>query len=388
MGLLGLSLSVGALNGLVLALLLWRSAAPGHANRTLAVLVFLLAIRLIPYILGYAGFYDDAPWLTFFPFDFSFLYGPLFWRYLYQTTYQRAPLNWRWHMVPVVTQLAYWIVCFMLPLEIKWSWYSTVHLDYVAPIGAAIALCSASMYLWAGGVLATRYQHWLDGNVANRDEARLVALKTLIAAFGLALVIAWSFAWISWFVVPLNYFARYPLMLVFALLTYALALVGWRSGAVHYPVFADASEPASSSAEAGSTTRYAEQARLWRSRVVDAGWWRDESLDLATLAAHLSTSPRTLSRTLSQGMGQNFRDFIGRIRVESVAAALHDRDNELSILDLALAAGFNSKASFNRMFLAVTGLTPSAYRRRARAERVNNRQLPRVAPNATTTDRE
>ena len=38
------------------------------------------------------------------------------------------------------------------------------------------------------------------------------------------------------------------------------------------------------------------------------------------------------------------------------------RDDDL--LDLALEAGFSSKASFNRAFRSAMGVTPSDYRRR------------------------
>ncbi|MET3709968.1 AraC-like DNA-binding protein [Sphingomonas trueperi] len=37
--------------------------------------------------------------------------------------------------------------------------------------------------------------------------------------------------------------------------------------------------------------------------------------------------------------------------------------SKADLLDLAMEAGFSSKASFNRAFLATFGATPSAYRR-------------------------
>ncbi|MET0398971.1 MAG: helix-turn-helix transcriptional regulator, partial [Longimicrobiaceae bacterium] len=124
--------------------------------------------------------------------------------------------------------------------------------------------------------------------------------------------------------------------------------------------------------------RYADSAR-----VAEAGWWRDEELTLAALARHLGTSPRTLSRALNEGLGQSFNEFVNRMRVDAVAAELRDPARRRDLLAIALDAGFSSKASFNRAFRAYTGTTPSEFRRRAEAERLNARQCAPPAESAT-----
>ena len=59
-----------------------------------------------------------------------------------------------------------------------------------------------------------------------------------------------------------------------------------------------------------------------------------------------------------------FSAFINGLRCEAVAAAI-DAGSQKDLLDLALDAGFSSKASFNRAFQAVYQVTPSAYRHAA-----------------------
>ena len=49
------------------------------ANRWLAALLALLAMRVVVYVIGYAGFYDAYPWLSFAPFDLALCFGPLLW---------------------------------------------------------------------------------------------------------------------------------------------------------------------------------------------------------------------------------------------------------------------------------------------------------------------
>lgn len=386
MGPLSLSLAIGAANGVALSLLVAFSARRRRANLALAVLIALLALRLGPYILGYAGAYDSHRWLTFLPFDLSFAYGPLLWIYVRTLTDGTAPPRWRLHLAPAAIQLAYWLVSFALPMDSKWAWYTGGHLGVVAPIGAALGLASAGAYLVASWRVAGRYQHWLDGAFANRDEARLQTLRVLLAAFAVTLAVAAGFAITSWFIVPLDYFARFPLMVAFAGLSYALGLQGWRNASLEYPPYRPALDtvvdpPMAAPAPA---VDYAAQGEAWRARTVQAGWWREETLDLAGLARKLGASPRTLSRVLSEGVNQTFREFIGRIRVEAVARALADPANTDPILQIALAAGFNSKASFNRAFQAFHGMTPSAWRRQARDQGLKIRQSAvEAAPAAT-----
>lgn len=375
---LSVTLAIGAVNGIALALLLAFTAGNRRANRVLAVLIALLALRLGPYILGFAGAYDAHRWLTFLPFDFAFAYGPLLWIYVRLLTTGHAPAQWRWHLAPVVVQASYWLVCFALPLGAKWDWYTGGHLQVVAPVGAALGLMSVALYLYSAYRDADRYRIWLDSRFANRDDARLWGLRLLLLAFAVTLVVATGFAMTTWFITPLDYFDRFPLMVVFGVLTYALGLLGWRNAATVYvhpasEAAVDVAEPAPS---VEAPNAYLAQAEAWRTALITSGWWRYEALDVASLAEKLGTSPRTLSRTLSEGLGQNFRELVGRIRVDAVAEALDDVSNDAPILTLAMNAGFNSKASFNRAFLTYRGVTPSAYRQRAAKTGLKNRQSP------------
>lgn len=382
MGTLSWTLAIGAANGILLSLLVWFTAPRQVSSRLLAILITLLAIRLGPYILGYAGAYDAHPWLTFFPLDFSFAFGPLLWMYVHALTHGKLPASWEVHLAPVGLQALYWVVCFLLPLEAKWQWYTGLHLHVVAPIGAAGGLISAAAYLLASWRAANRYKHWLDRRFANKDEARLGGLRLLLVAFGISLAVTSGFAIVSWVITPLDYFARFPLMIVFALLTYTLGLVGWKHASVEFPfITGDAVQdpPIPVEAQAAPEHPYREQAERWRERFIISGWWREPDLDLAGVAEKLATTPRTLSRTLSEGLGQNFREFIGRIRIEAAAKLLADPAETRSILQLAFEVGFNSKASFNRAFQLYCGKTPTEFRKNAENHGLISRQTTHLA---------
>lgn len=92
--------------------------------------------------------------------------------------------------------------------------------------------------------------------------------------------------------------------------------------------------------------------------------WLENDLTLASLAERAQMSPHHLSQLLNEHIGKNFFDYINELRVREVQRCLRDSQYaETPVLDIALAAGFNSKAAFNAAFKKFTGTTPGAYRR-------------------------
>jgi len=72
-----LLLLVAAANGRLLATLLLLPVGKHPGSKALAALVAAIALRIAPYILGFAGAYDTHPALTFAPFDVTLAWGPL-----------------------------------------------------------------------------------------------------------------------------------------------------------------------------------------------------------------------------------------------------------------------------------------------------------------------
>lgn len=87
-----------------------------------------------------------------------------------------------------------------------------------------------------------------------------------------------------------------------------------------------------------------------------------EDLRLAGLAYELDIEPYQLTRFLNHHLHTTFHDLINRYRIKAAQERLRHAPSE-TILDIAFAVGFNSKASFNRVFRKATGITPSQYRK-------------------------
>lgn len=371
-GAMSIILLLGALYGVLVAAMLWWSARNRLANRFLALLILVIVARLTPYIIGYAGYYDAYPWLSFAPWNFSLAFGPLLFLYVWCLT-RPLPPRWGWHFLPVAIQFVYYCVMFMQPLAFKNDWDERWQGTIIGPIQSLTTFGSLGVYWWLSVVHYRAWQRWLEEHVSDREDQRLEWVRNFLIAFGATLAV-----WMSWeafeaWVVRLNYFQRFPLYAWLAVLVYYLGTEGLRHAQREYsqwlPEPVAANDSVLPTPWPGATVRdWRALGERWREELQREGWWRDPRLSLGKLARKLGTNASHLSRAINEGLGQNFNEMVNRQRVAAVRAVLDEGGSEAQgdLLDIALATGFSSKASFNRSFKAYAGVTPSEYREQAR----------------------
>jgi AraC-like DNA-binding protein len=90
----------------------------------------------------------------------------------------------------------------------------------------------------------------------------------------------------------------------------------------------------------------------------------DNELNLATVAGKLGISIHETSFLINETTKDNFYNFINNYRVEEAKKLLASaKMEELNILGIAFASGFNSKTTFNTTFKKLVGISPSQYSR-------------------------
>jgi AraC-like DNA-binding protein len=343
---------------LALATALLRILQNRVANRTMAALLVVLAGIITPWIIGFAGFYDKWMWLTFAPLQISLAVAPLFYLYAYALVTGGWPANGKWHLAPAAAQLLFYSVSFLLPFDIKMQWAKTASpaIGWISGIGIIAGL---GYYAWASFGLLREYRAAL---VAARSDSHRYTARWLghaIAALGILLVIWTTYLVWDW-LLPLGYTGLMGLYVAIGAFALYLGIEAWRHAALPFPPLATLRATADTLPPPRDWKKLGEQ---WAEKVKSEGWAADPELSLATLARRLGTNTGHLSRAINEGRGVNFSTFINDLRAQQVAAMLAEgRDDDL--LDLALEAGFSSKASFNRAFAASFGMTPSAWRKR------------------------
>jgi len=224
----------------------------------------------------------------------------------------------------------------------------------------ALACGYAGAVLW----LLARYRRRLPEHYASPERRDLRWL-----GWTSAVLLALLFLWI-----PANLFGGWwGVALVVGRLVF-LAVLGWLGmgyarvfvaspEAVLAPPAAPEPEP-EKYARSGmnDATRQLIGERLAK-RMAERRDFLEPDISLSLLAERIGTSSQLLSQYLNDELQQNFFGYVNGLRIAEVQHAMRDPARaHQTILELAVASGFNSKSTFNACFKAATGMTPSAWR--------------------------
>jgi len=104
------------------------------------------------------------------------------------------------------------------------------------------------------------------------------------------------------------------------------------------------------------------QKTVVKSLMEDQKAYLDPELNLSDLARIANMSRGQLSEIINSGFGKNFNDFVNEYRVAAFKNMLkEEKHKQLSLLGIAQECGFNSKATFNRVFKKLTDHSPTEY---------------------------
>jgi AraC-like DNA-binding protein len=172
-----------------------------------------------------------------------------------------------------------------------------------------------------------------------------------------------------------------PLVLGRLITLYFVGWFGLRQTAVFMSPITPQSEPESSADEPSSSDTDPAAQKYARSGMTEAvsqligerleRWvaqkrgYLDPDIKLSDLAECIGTSSQLLSQYLNDVLGLSFFDYINALRVAEIQKMMRDRGNDTrTLLELAFAAGFSSKSTFNTSFKKISGLAPSIWRSR------------------------
>jgi len=98
------------------------------------------------------------------------------------------------------------------------------------------------------------------------------------------------------------------------------------------------------------------------SQVLQNGMFKKPRLTVTDVAQSTGVNVKDISWAINLGSNRNFCDYINSLRIAEVEKRLLAGDSDTSsLLDIALASGFNSKSTFNAVFKKELGKTPSQF---------------------------
>ena len=87
----------------------------------------------------------------------------------------------------------------------------------------------------------------------------------------------------------------------------------------------------------------------------------DSLISLASLSRAIAEKPHSVSQAINQALGTTFYDLVNQHRIADARRLLRDQPDQ-TVLEIALAVGFNAKSTFNTAFKRHTGQTPREFR--------------------------
>jgi AraC-like DNA-binding protein len=354
-------LAIGQAALLIIALLSGRQPEMRTANRLLSALLLIFSAILGHTWIGLQHLYQQYPHSALSIATLGFAVGPLLYLYL-RAMLSAQPLDRRalLHFAPFAAATLAMMPFYLRPAEEKLVWMR--HWDgwpWQLTLAGVVKLAILLLYIRASYRLMRRVP--ADSDLL-RDLRRLMRIWLVSAALS---IVALPMAAMD---VELPLSGDVVDGIALMLFVFATAFTAMRLPLGYRPrQLPPAPAPRYAGKQLSTADRTVFLARLTACMEHEQPY-RNGELTLNNLAAQVAMTPHELSQLINEDAGANFADYLNRHRVEALKHALHDSAQAgASILDLALASGFNSKSAMNRAFKKHTGMTPGEFRSQADA---------------------
>lgn len=379
--------------GIIYSVLLLQKAikTENKSNYWLSFFIFLCSLFIAPWMLGFAGWYDNQPYrdiLFYVPFQHLFFLGPIIFFYtqsLLNPSFKFSK-NEALHLIPGFLYLIYIVSI--------WIYDKFILGDYYFYANGAdkdfdqwyqnLGLVSMIIYFILSIRYYNVYKRLMFQVVSYADSIVFKWIKNYLIAFLIMLLLPILFDIIGYFYPEIkSYQGGWWFFLFFSIVMYYVAITGYSNpinSTIPFktslfdknPILlldsnnADQIEMVIDIEHQTFDAVNSPEIELWKSKIEslirEEKLYQNPELTLTDLAKKLETNASVISRTINQGFQMNFNDCINNYRIEAVKNSFAAGDHKKStLLGIAYDCGFNSKATFNRAFKKNTGKSPKEF---------------------------
>lgn len=342
-----------------------------YSGRWLSAFLFLSAMYITPWMLGmddwyaYDGFRE---FLFFVPFYQFFLLGPVIYFYtlsLLDPSWRLSRKDWV-HFIPAGLYLLYSLVIAVTDLLILEEFYFYADgrdkdLSLWYQISGLIWMI---YYSYRSLVLYQLYRRTIFHEVSFAETITYTWIRRFL--FSLLVIFILRVLFFIFFPGWGSFGDKWWYFFAYSIVVWYISIEGYtyliRSDS--HPGISSVPPPLPKEQPRSQPSELLEAAILEKAFQEDQ-IHRNPGLTISDLAEHLGVSSRMISSTINQTFQKNFNDFVNGYRVDDVKQQLRQGvHHEFTILSIALESGFNSKATFNRVFKKVVGETPAQFARK------------------------
>lgn len=381
-------LILGAIQGIFLSTLLFSKYRHYHANKYLGFLVLFYSLYIFNFMLAEVPvMMKRFPHLLTILSGLPFLFGPLHLIYvgeLTETHLKFARFHW-YHFLPFLIYKIYYLQVFFISAEDLQAVFRQIrlanppfHIIFFSLLVAVIGV----VYMIIALIVFKRYAKKIQNIYSSLEKINLYWLRffTYTAMFVWIVVLSENILNTIGIDVMAFFFLIPVLTSVFV---YATGYIGVFKTEIFEQAevkknlqegheieerrisHEDVKRYQKSGLTESEASGYMEKLKKYMEKERP---FLNPNLTLNDLSQKLDISNHNLSEILNTQLNQNFFAFINQYRIEEVKKYLADKNNDhLTLLSIALDAGFSSKSGFNAIFKKYLNVTPSEYRQSVRA---------------------
>lgn len=359
---------IGILQGVITGILLLHSKKNKRSNKFLALSLFAFCFLSTKPLLHTLHLWDTNMF-RFFPNGLELAISPLI--YFYVKSHVNPNFSFKrkdWlHFIPFFLTQTYAFFVYFSVLETndfseKDAIAENLHFDDIKQLDDYLLLIALILYLFYGYRELTKYKKWLDNTTSDNTFPDFGWLKNI---FHLSLIIG-TFLLVNHaldiiFDLRNTTVLHYHLLILFiTFVIYYLGLKGYLQADCTFSK--DEITAKNNSSSITPSIKLSETLEQLEKAMNEDKVFLNPKLSIYQLSNMLGISQKNLSVVINQHFKTNFRDFINTYRLKEVKSKLNDLDyNHMSILGIALECGFNSEASFYRIFKKNTGISPKEF---------------------------
>lgn len=362
---------IGAFQAFVFAVLLILKRHKHKADKFLSAFFFIVAIYFFNLSSVSFHLWEKYPNVVFLISLVALSFGPLLYFYVISLIGKIIKGKEVFaHLIPVVAVYLLIFPFIFLSKEVKLIYFLDKFnkLPINISIGIFLQYLSAPIYfIWIIRILK-KYKEELKNIYSSVESSNLDWIRKLL--YGA--ITMWTMDCLN--VIALNYTnIEYPyiisifIKIVFMSFIILIGYNGIKQGNVfisNFPKTSENNNQAKYSFNKLIPDNVAEQhANMLVDYIKNEKVFLNNELRIQDISIKLNIPAHIISYVINEKLNQNFYDLINNFRIEEAKSRLNNIEfNNLTIVAIAYDCGFNSKATFNRLFKKYTDITPTQYR--------------------------
>jgi len=366
----------GAAQGLFLSVYLFTKSENRDANKWLAFLLTVISLHLFEYAAAITGLTLKYPIFIAITYPLLFCMGPLYHiycRYLLDKSYKTTPKTIL-HFLPSMLVLLMMLPFYTMTGETKISFIhglsesGTIKIPTEQLVFMAAHVAQTVAYIFAAyKFIGKKEEELKDFSSDVFVVKKLEWLNTFSLYFSIYFLLYFILVVVLSFLNSYQVQVDYVMLLITSVSIYAIGYVAISSPEIFkaipdFELQSFEQNIENQQDQLRNTNKFPElKEKLLQYMDANKPYLKSD-LKISELSDGLTVPYYQLSQLINDDFLVNFYDFINKYRVEEAKKMLIEDTRNYKILAIAYEVGFNSKATFNRVFKKFTDLTPSEFK--------------------------